>query len=513
MKLANQILVTTSTLAALALCPVPAHAAPSNPTSEWIPPQGALNVLVIVLDDIGADQLRMYANDPGPAYGCTQAEVTTTPTPTLDLLRATGIMYSRAYVNPLCSPTRSAILTGRYGFRTGVGSAIDRGSTAYTLPNAELFVSELIRDNNTKNYARAAFGKWHLAEPAARDAHAAENGFEKFEGAKGNLDDHYTWRKISAAGGAVGGAATSSAVTVSPGADPPSDTTWVGSVTRRNAATWINAQTRPFFSYVCFNPPHAPFQVPPTRNLSNKTRSKLAALGYDPGERAAATRADQALVYQSQVEAVDREIFELLAAIWQKLPSTMIVVVGDNGTPSETTIDVALAGRVKRSVYELGDRVPLIVSGPLAWWNAGQTCRNLVGAVDLFRTIGNFTGLTNAKIDTVIAGLGTPNDSVSSYYTVLDPCAAPRRSVAYSELFGNGPPPIPAAATWLRSTTDGNYRYVRRRLSGVNIEEFFDLATDPCNLTDLKAPPNVLTPGQQAAFNALSAAMNAIAPS
>ncbi len=513
MNLANRFLVTSTSLAALALCASPSTAAlvPTGPTPpEWYPPQGALNVLVIVLDDVGADQLRMYACDPGPAYSCAPAQVTTTPTPTLDLLRATGVMYSRAYVNPLCSPTRSCILTGRYGLRTGVGSAIDRGTTAYTLPNSELFVSELIRDNNTRNYARGAFGKWHLAEVAARDAHAAENGFEKFEGAKGNLDDHYTWRKITAVGGVVGTPATSTSVTVSPGADPPSENTWVGSVTRRDAAAWINAQTRPFFSYVCFNPPHAPFQVPPTRNLSNKTRSKLAALGYDPGERAAATRADQSLVYQAQLEAIDREIFELLAAIVQKLPYTMIVVVGDNGTPSETVIDVNLAGRVKRSVYELGCRVPLVITGPLAWWNAGSTCRNMVGAVDLFRTIANFTGISNAKIDTVVAGLGTPNDSISAYYTVLDPCAQPRRPFAYSELFGNLAPPVPPNVTWLRSITDGTYRYVRRRLSGVNIEELYDLAADPCNLTDLRAPPNVLTPQQQAAFATLSAAMNAL---
>ncbi len=518
MKLANQLLVTTTSLTALALCASPANAAlvstgPTPPT-DWIPPQGALNVLVIVLDDIGTDQLRMYANDPGPAYSCAQAQVTTTRTPTLDVMRATGVMYSRAYVDPLCSPTRSCILTGRHGLRTGVGSAIDRGATAYTLPNEELFVSELIRDNNTKSYARGAFGKWHLAQVNGRDAHAAENGFETFEGSKGNLDDHYTWRKISAVGGAVGGTASSTAVTLAPAAStPPSDATYVASVMRRDAATWINAQTKPFFAYVCFNPPHAPFQVPPTNLLSKKTQSKLAAAGYDPGERAAATRVDQSLVYQAQIEAVDREIYELLAAIVYKLPYTMVIVVGDNGTPSETVIDEAIAGRTKRSVYELGCRVPMLVTGPLAWWNAGDTCRNMVSGVDLFRTIANFTGISQAKIDTAIAATGKPNDSVSAYYTVLNPDATPRRPYAYGELFGNLTPPIPANVTWLRSITNGSYRYVRRRLLGVNIEELYDLATDPCNLTNLAAPPNVLTPQQQAAFTGLSAAMNALAPS
>lgn len=512
MNLAKNLLVTTVRCASLVLAASLAHAAKrATDPDECLPPPGALNVLVLVLDDVGTDQLRMYANDPGPAFSCAQAQVTTTPTPTLDALRATGILFSRAYVNPLCSPTRGAILTGRYGLRTGVGSAIDRGTTAYTLPSTERFLPELIRDHNTRNYARAAFGKWHLAEINARDEHPAENGFERFDGTKGNLDDHYAYRKISAVGGTASGVASATSVNLSPGVDPPSDTTWAASVTRRDAAAWINAQTRPFFAYVCFNPPHAPFQVPPTKLVSKKTRSKLASLGYETGERAAAVREDQSLVYQSQLEAVDREILELLGSILFKLPNTMIVVIGDNGTPSETVIDPLLAGRVKRSVYELGTRVPMIVTGPLAWWNAGQTCRNLVGAVDLYRTLANFTGISNATIDATIAATGAVNDSISFYESVLDPCGPGSRSFAYSELFGNVTPPIPANVTWLRAMTDGSYRYVRRRVpNGTIFEELYDLSADPCSLTDLMLPPNVLTGPQLAAKTAMSAAMSAL---
>jgi arylsulfatase A-like enzyme len=344
MKLTNQLLVVPT---AAALCVLPTNAATlSSSVADWVPPQGALNVLVIVLDDIGTEQLRMYANDPGPAFACELGEVTTTPTPTLDVLRATGVMYSRAYVDPLCSPTRSCILTGRHGLRTGVGSAIDRGATAYTLPNEELFVPELIRDNNTKNYARGAFGKWHLAQVAGRDAHAAENGFETFQGAKGNLDDHYTWRKISAVGGASDGIASSTAVTVSPGANAPSEESYVADVMRRDAATWINAQTRPFFAYVCFNPPHAPFQVPPNTLLSKKTRSKLAALGYEPGERAAATREDQSLDIELR---------------YKGLPLTIPDI---NSLVADTTEEAAATagmGAVGRGVYP--DRSATIAQG------------------------------------------------------------------------------------------------------------------------------------------------------
>ena len=154
--------------------------------------------------------------------------------------------------------------------------------------------------------------------------------------------------------------------------------------------------------------------------------------------------------------------------------------------------------------------MPLVVTGPLAWLNAGRTCRNVVGAVDLFRTLANFTGISNSRIDGVTAGLGRPIDSTSFLRSVLVPSGSGTRSVAYSELFGNLAPPIPPNVTWLRTTADSSYRYVRRRLGGATIEELYDLAADPCNLVDLNAAPGGLTPAQSAAIATLRAAMDAI---
>jgi arylsulfatase A-like enzyme len=490
----------------------PTAAAASAPAHLPPPPAGALNVLVIVLDDMGTDQLRMYGTDTGPPSICAQTQVNTTPTPTLELLRLTGVRFSRAYVNPLCSPTRAALLTGRYGMRTGVGAAIDRGTLNYTLPSTELLLPELIRDYNTRSYARAAFGKWHVADIDTQDAHAAENGFETYKGMKGNLTNHYTWRKVTASGGGATSIATSSSETVTPAPGaPPGEETYDASVNRRDAAAWINAQTKPFFAYVCFNPPHLPFQVPPTTLLSKKTRAKLASLGYETGETPTpGNRADATLLYHAGIEAIDREIFELLLAIAHKLPRTMVVIVGDNGTPVESVEDVTLSGKVKRSLYEMGSRVPLLVNGPLVWLNAGKTCRRVVSGVDLWRTVANFTGISNATIDGAVAAHGGVNDSLSLYDLLLQPNGPGPRAFAYSELFPNGTPPIPAGVAWLRGMSDGNYRYMRRRVGGNITEELYDLALDPCNLTNLLLPPHVLTPAESAARAAMSAAMDAL---
>jgi arylsulfatase A-like enzyme len=524
MKLTKRLTLTAACLStalippnSIASGPAPKGLAPAGPCAPAdghpsVPPAGALNVLVIVLDDLGTDQLRMYGTDTGPPQNCAQTQVNTTPTPTLDVLKLTGVRFSRAYVNPLCSPTRAALLTGRYGMRTGVGAAIDRGTLNYTLPSTEMFLPELIRDYNTRSYARGAFGKWHVADIDTQDAHAAQNGFETYKGAKGNLTSHFTWRKVTANGGEATSIATSSSETVTPApGTPPSEETYDASVNRRDAVTWINAQTKPFFAYVCFNPPHLPFQVPPTNLLSKKTQAKLASLGYETGESPApGVRTDATMLYHAGIEAIDREIFELLLAIAPKLPRTMIVIVGDNGTPVEGVEDVTLSGKVKRSLYEMGSRVPLLITGPLAWPNAGQTCRRVVSGVDLWRTVANFTGMSNSRVDNAIAAQGGVNDSLSLIDLLQNPQGPGPRTIAYSELFPNGTPPIPPGASWLRGMSDGNYRYMRRRVAGTITEELYDLAADPCNLTNLLLPSHVLTPAESAARATMSAAMDAL---
>lgn len=475
----------------------------------FLPPAGLLNVLVIVVDDVGTDQLKMYGVDQGPPPPCGLTQVNTTPTPTLDALRATGVMFTRAYVNPVCSPTRACLMTGRYGMRTGVGAAIDNGTLAFTLSSSELFLPELLRDYNSRSYARAAFGKWHMADPLSNDCHPAENGFELFQGTKGNLEDHYNWRKVTAVGGGTSGCTSTISAVVSPGADAPSDASWAAAVTQRDAATWINQQNRPFFAYVCFNAPHVPIQVPPTNNVSKKTRAKLASLGYETAERPGAIRGDQTFVYHTEVEAIDRQIGKLLVSIAPKLPFTMVIVIGDNGTAAEAIENVDLTDHVKRSVHELGVRVPLIISGPLAWFHAGDTCRNQVGGTDLWRTVANLTGISNATVDSAVAATGVVHDSVSFLNSIENPSVPGLRPFSYSEAFANRVPPV--VGSWLRGMTDGTYRYSRIRAANGSIsEQLYNLTTDECELVDLTKAPHVLTAAELTALNAMRAAMNAL---
>src|SRR5262245_29650817 len=85
----------------------------ARPAAGQIEPAPPLkhNVLVFVLDDLGTEKLDFYGQS--ASYP---------PTPQLDKLRQSGVLFANAYVNPLCSPTRTCVQTGRYAFRTGMGT-------------------------------------------------------------------------------------------------------------------------------------------------------------------------------------------------------------------------------------------------------------------------------------------------------------------------------------------------------------------------------------------------------
>ena len=145
------------------------------------PPPG--NVLVIVADDVGVDKIYAYGEHPDAP-----------PTPNIDQLAAQGVLFRRAYAQPWCSPSRACVLTGRYGFSTGVGNPVNQNVPESGLPLSEITIPELLDAGVPAGIATAAIGKWHLASLASGDVlHPNEQGFEWFEGTPGNFssDDYF----------------------------------------------------------------------------------------------------------------------------------------------------------------------------------------------------------------------------------------------------------------------------------------------------------------------------------
>ena len=144
----TRILSRAAALAAFALClGAPALAAP--PAAAPKPP----NILFIMMDDVGIDQLQMF-NPLAP---------TAVHAPVLEQIAAQGVKFDRFYTMPECSPSRTAFLTGRYPLRTGVTAAL----LPEDLPAAQISPYEMAIPKVLKQagYSSAMLGKYHLGGP------------------------------------------------------------------------------------------------------------------------------------------------------------------------------------------------------------------------------------------------------------------------------------------------------------------------------------------------------------
>ena len=136
-------------------------------STPWWPPlekasEGAPNIVVVLLDDVGYAQFGCYGSD--------------IATPTFDRLAANGLRYSNFHTTALCSPTRAALLTGRNHHTNGMGRIVEfaSGFPGYdaVVPKESGFLSEILLRHG---YATFLLGKWHLA-PASEMSRSAWKG-------------------------------------------------------------------------------------------------------------------------------------------------------------------------------------------------------------------------------------------------------------------------------------------------------------------------------------------------
>jgi arylsulfatase A-like enzyme len=147
-------------------------------------PEGAPNIVMVLLDDVGYAQFGCYGSD--------------IATPTFDRLAANGLRYSNFHTTALCSPTRACLLTGRNHHANGMARTVEfsSGFPGYdaTVPPENGFMPQILRANN---YATFALGKWHLAPAhemtpgAPRDHWPLRKGFDRFYGFLAGETDQY----------------------------------------------------------------------------------------------------------------------------------------------------------------------------------------------------------------------------------------------------------------------------------------------------------------------------------
>ena len=305
------------------------------------------NIVFLLIDDLGRTDVGFM--------GCKDIQ-----TPNIDKLAHGGAILDAHYVQPVCSPTRAALMTGRYATRTGVYTIV-RPHAKWGLPLQERTLANALHD---AGYETAITGKWHLGEfepayfPTAR---GFDHQYGHYFGAidyfthirDGSHDWHRNDKEVKEEG-------------------------YSTHLVAREACKLIKekADAKPLFLYVPFNGVHSPLQVPdeylkPYENLKGG-RQKLAGM----------------------LSAVDEAIGQIVAALEAKdiRDNTLIVFSSDNGGPNPVSLSTNGELRAgKGTIYEGGVRVCAFANWP-GHIKPGITVKEPMHVIDWFPTLVNLAG-------------------------------------------------------------------------------------------------------------------------
>jgi arylsulfatase A-like enzyme len=311
------------------------------------------NVIVIVADDMGR-------NDVGFMGG---KEI---KTPHLDRLAASGVRLQQFYVQPVCSPTRAALLTGRYPMRYGLQVGVVRPWAKYGLPLEERLLPEALRE---VGYSTVMVGKWHLGsfDPAY---HPTRRGFEHHYGNLQGALDYNTHLRDGALDWWRDG-------------QPNKDEGYATHLMAKEAVRVIGEQPKdkPLFLYLAFNAVHAPHQAPasykePYANLKEPRRT-----------------------YAGMLAAMDEGVGQVLDAVAAKGigNDTLILFFSDNGGPRPGVVtDNGSLRAGKGTVYEGGVRVAACAAWP-GKIKPGGVVDQPIHVVDVYPSVLKLAGVQSEQ--------------------------------------------------------------------------------------------------------------------
>jgi len=388
-------------------------------------------VVLILADDLGYGDLGCYGHP-------------VAKTPNIDRLARQGVRFTHHYANgPECSPTRTALLTGRYQQRAGgLECAIGTGNVGryddairlasrheLGLPkNQAVIPAELQK----AGYACGVFGKWHLGyEP---QFNPIEHGWNAFFGYLGGNVHYFNHRELS------------DLHVLFRGRQPVRCEGYMTHLITNESIAFIKEhKNRPFFLYVSHECPHFPFQGPDDRDKVVTEENWM--------DRDAET-------YVVMLEDLDAEVGRLLAALdtFGIADNTVVVFVSDNGGLSDAANMGPLSG-AKSTTLEGGIRVPLIIRWP--------------GRIQP----GTESGQVSATFDLTSSFLQLAEADIRAQrldgYDIIGHVAEKRDDFPRS-LFWRG---RRGDRTWW-AVRDRDLKYIRKTEGGKTDEWLFDLSSD-----------------------------------
>jgi len=334
------------------------------------------NILVILADDLGFKDV-----------GYHDSEI---HTPHLDKLAQAGVRFEQFYVQPVCSPTRAALMTGRYPIRHGLQVGVIRPWAQYGLPLAERTLPQALKD---VGYHTVMAGKWHLG--CHEKAYLPnQRGFDHHYGhylgmidyfkhdRMGGLDWHRNGRTVREEG---------------------YTTNLIGDETVQ--LIMKHDRSKPLFAYVAFNAPHTPLQVP-----ENYRKRYSHIVNF------------KRRLYAAMVTCLDDNVGRILDALKKRdmLDQTLIVFSSDNGGPIKSGANNGALRAGKGTIYEGGVRVPALAVWP-GKLKAGTVTNEPMHIVDWYPTLLKLTG---ASLDQP-----QPLDGLDIWPTIADGKPSPHADI------------------------------------------------------------------------------------
>ena len=323
------------------------------------------NVVLVMMDDLGYGDLG--------SYGASDVR-----TPNIDRLAREGVRLTDAYASgPVCTPTRAALISGRYPQRVGLEwfLTLSPADRERGLPASGESLPALLK---TIGYATGLVGKWHLGWKPEFGPIA--HGFDEFYGFLSGAHSYYTDRAEIARVGA-------GAPDLFENTTPVAATGYLtDEITRRAVGFIARHADGPFFLQVAYNAVHWPFE-PPDRPPTEAELRAGRPLRQMPDDSVTATRQD----YVRMLERADRGVGEILAALDRRgvTNNTLVIFTNDNG--GEWLSRNAPLFHRKGTLWEGGIRVPLILRWP-GQLPRGQVSKQVAITTDITASILAATG-------------------------------------------------------------------------------------------------------------------------
>jgi arylsulfatase A-like enzyme len=393
------------------------------------------NIVHIVADDLGWKDVGFN--------GCTDIK-----TPNIDALAAGGAKLTSFYVQPMCTPTRAALMTGRYPFRYGLQTAVIPSVSAYGLDANERLLPQCLKD---AGYKTAIIGKWHLGH-ADKKYWPKQRGFDYQYGAMIGELDYFTHEEH----GVLDWFRNN---------EPVKEEGYTTQLIGKDAVKLIEQHdaATPLYLYLTFNAPHTPYQAP------KEYVDRYPGIA-DPTRR----------TYAGMVTCLDDEIGRVVAALDKKKmrENTLILFHSDNGGTRNAMFAGVMADMSKikipcdngayrdgkGSLFEGATRVCAVANWP-GHIKPGEVA-GMIHAVDLFPTLAKLAAAPTDKCK--------PLDGVNVWDVIAKNASSPRSEIVYNI------EPFRAAIR------QGQYKLVWKTILPSKAE-LFDLSIDPGETTDISA--------------------------